>query len=918
MGLHRLFVWNATALFFCLATLLRADPAPLTNAAALTNAAPPVTASDLTNSATPVATTNSIAPSTIIAPTNSAPPADAAAPADAAPPTPPAQIVTGPAPAWVKPLDPDAVTIPPATDVEDGVDYVLVDCQAQMEPMADFYHYTRRVVNEHGLADAGEIKGEFDPSYQTFTLHWLKVKRGGVWQDRMATDKFQLLQQEKNLDEQLLDGRYSAECHLQDLRVGDEIDYAYTVAGANPVFNGKYVSSFSTTWSSPVHQFLQRVITPPGRKLYYKSFTNPIQPTITPNPDGSLLLEWKASEVPAVFEEDNTPDWYDTYGWTQLSEFTSWKDVVDWGLGNYDFTAPLSPELQGEIDTIAKQTTVPEERALAAIQFVQDEIRYLGIEMGANSYKPTPAALACAHRFGDCKDKAFLCTVMLRALGIEAYPALVSTDYRQDTDKLLPSPLAFDHAIVEVIVDGRTYWIDVTRDSQRGKLRNLYIGDFKRALVLKPGNDALSSMDVSPESMPSESVVDTFQVKSVTDPAELEVHTTYTGLSAETTRSDFASSSIDKIQKDYLDYYSAKYPKIKAAKPVHYQDFPDDNRFEVWEDYTVPDLWSRKSPDTAWEASFSPHIVSDAIGTAPSPDRSYPYHVDYPSDVSENIEIHMFQDWTVDQTASDKTTPYFVYTDHPSCDKNVVHFNYRFKTLVPTVMPADITDYHDAIKKLQDNLGYDLTYTPPEPAAAPAPPPPFQPNWAVFGMVGMIVGASCYLAFRIYMMRLPYPPPPPPPDLAPYRGVRGWLILVGTGLVARTGIELKSLFTDYGMVWDLSKWNQFTVPGSENYDPLWAPILLFEVAFTILLPMLSILALTLMFQRRWVFPRIMIAIFLLTIAFKVIDSALASQIPFLVKLQTTPDTEMGQVFLQAFIWIPYMLYSKRVRATFRR
>ena len=50
---------------------------------------------------------------------------------------------------------------------------------------------------------------------------------------------------------------------------------------------------------------------------------------------------------------------------------------------------------------------------------------------------------------------------------------------------------------------------DATRDAQRGRLRDLYIGDYKRVLVLKPGNDALSDMTVSPESMPTESVVDT-------------------------------------------------------------------------------------------------------------------------------------------------------------------------------------------------------------------------------------------------------------------------------------------------------------------------------------------------------------------------------------------------------------------------
>jgi transglutaminase-like putative cysteine protease len=828
-----------------------------------------------------------------------------------------AHIDIAPAPAWVKSIDADSVTIPKTVEVENGIDYVLVDCQSLMEPMSDFYHYARRVVNEHGLADAGEIKGEFDPSYQTFTLHWLRVKRDGVWQDRIKTDHFQLLRREENLDSQLLDGRYSAECHLQDLRVGDEIDFAYTVTGANPVFNGNYVTSFSTTWSSPVHLFSQRLITAPNRHLAFKSFADQLQPSVTLNPDQSQLLEWKQSEVPAVFEDDDLPDWYDTYGWVQLSEFPSWKAVIDWGLTNYQFDAPLSPELQAKIDEIAKKSTSPEDRALEAIRFVQDDIRYLGIEMGAGSYKPTPASETCAHRFGDCKDKAFLCVVMLRALGIEAYPALVSTDYRQDTDKLLPSPLAFDHAIVQLVVDNRTYWIDATREGQRGRLKNLYISDFKRALVLKPGNDALSSMTVSPESLPKELVTDTFTVKSVTDPTTLEVHSVFLGRSAEETRSDFADNSIEKIQKNYLDYYAKSYSKIKVAKSIRFQDFPDDNRFEVWEDYTIPDLWSRKTADVPWKAIFSPHIVNDAIGDLPSPQRTTPYHVNYPSDVSEDIEIHMFDDWSVDATNNDSTTPYFVFTDHPSCDKNVVHFRYQFKTLVPDILPENIADYHDQIKKLQDNLDYNLTYQ-PKVDAPPPKPVPFQPNWPVFGMAILVLAASCYAAFRIYLIRLPYPPPPIPDELVPYDGVNGWLILVIIGLFFRIGLNLYSLLFDYGAAWDAAKWNLLTVPGAASYDPLWAPTLLFEMAFTTVFVVMSILAIILLFQRRTIFPRIMITILLFALAFKIIDVALADQIPLVAKQQPGMDPDLPRVFFQAIIWVPYLLFAKRVRATFRR
>jgi hypothetical protein len=508
---------------------------------------------------------------------------------------------------------------------------------------------------------------------------------------------------------------------------------------------------------------------------------------------------------------------------------------------------------------------------------------------------------------------------MLRALGIEAYPVLVNTDYRQETDQLLPSPLDFDHAIVQLTVDHRTYWIDATRDSQRGRLRDLYGGDFKRVLVLKAGNDALSSMTVSPESLPRETVTDTFTVKSVSEPVLMQVHSVYQGLSAETTRSSFAETSADKIQKRYVDYYAGHYTKIKVAQPLRYADFPDQNRFEVWEEYTIPDFWTRKTSDDPWKAVFSPYVLSDAIGDAPSAQRSYPYAVDYPSSVSEDVEVHLFDNWNVDSKPSDLTTPYFVYTDRPSCDKNIVHFRYSYKTLVADVLSKNIADYHDQIKKLQDNLDYNLTY---QPAAGTSPsvpaPAPFRPNWPVFGMAALIVAAGGYFAFRVYLLRLPYRPPPAPPALAPYEGISGWLIVVIIGLVIRIGVWLHALGTDYMVTWDAAQWNVLTVPGGASYDSLWAPALLFELAFILLFIIFSALALVLLFQKRIIFPRVMITILLAMVAFKILDVVLVAQIPLAVKANGgVLDADLPRVIFQAAIWVPYLKVARRVRATFR-
>ena len=48
--------------------------------------------------------------------------------------------------------------------------------------------------------------------------------------------------------------------------------------------------------------------------------------------------------------------------------------------------------------------------------------------MGTNSHQPTPASETLALRYGDCKDKTVLLISLLKALGVEAHPALVNTE----------------------------------------------------------------------------------------------------------------------------------------------------------------------------------------------------------------------------------------------------------------------------------------------------------------------------------------------------------------------------------------------------------------------------------------------------------------------------------------------------------
>ena len=179
----------------------------------------------------------------------------------------PASFAIAPTPAWVERI----VTSdkPVGEPASDGISYVLLDQQENLEPRAVYYHEARRITSENGVQNGSDITVSFDPSYQTLTFHSIRLVRQGVAKDRLDRSQIKLFQREKELEFFLYDGSFTAQYQLEDVRVGDLIEYAYTIEGANPVLKGKYHSTVLTEWTSPVGRAITRIVYPERRKLNF-------------------------------------------------------------------------------------------------------------------------------------------------------------------------------------------------------------------------------------------------------------------------------------------------------------------------------------------------------------------------------------------------------------------------------------------------------------------------------------------------------------------------------------------------------------------------------------------------------------------------------------------------------------------------
>jgi hypothetical protein len=148
-------------------------------------------------------------------------------------------------------------------------------------------------------------------------------------------------------------------------------------------------------------------------------------------------------------------------------------------------------------------------------------------------------------------------------------------------------------------------------------------------------------------------------------------------------------------------------------------------------------------------------------------------------------------------------------------------------------------------------------------------------------------------------------------------GLGGWLVLVGLGIIISPLRIIGTVFPVYSGMFANGSWEVLTTRGNEAYNPLWAPILYGEMAVNGALVVGWVFVAFLFFSKKRVFPKWYIGMLLFTLAFIVADAlAIKAVLPNEPVFDPETVKELGRSLVFSLIWIPYMLVSKRVKATF--
>lgn len=824
---------------------------------------------------------------------------------------------TGPAPGWVQVQGLDLRRETPA-GATGGADYLLTDLQVRHEPGREqaYSRYATRVLDASGLGEVANIEIVFDPAYQVLTLHAIDVVRDGRRLPRLAGAKVELLQREQELEARIFDGRMTAAVFLTDVRVGDVVDYSFTVEGGNPVFKGAVFGGVYTQWSVPVAHDHNRLLLAPGLSVQTRSAHGAVEPRVRVLADGYREYTWEQRDVPGVPGEADVPGWFDERPQIQWSQYRDWGEVVDWARPLYAVPARLGRELEAEIDRIAREAGTPEERLMAALRFVQSEVRYLGVEVGINSHAPSPPDQVLARRFGDCKDKTVLLLAMLDRLGIEAAPALVHTERRRGNADRLPGPTAFDHVLVRAELDGRVAWVDPTRDPQPGGLDDIHQPDFGLALVVAPGSKALVPMRSPDWQPPLREVHFSIDAREGVDaPAALEVRTVARGLAAEHLRAQLASKGSAQLGQDYHAYYAGFYTGLETAGPLSFEDDTGRNQLTLVERYTIPGLWS--APDENARRTAVVH-AADLLGEMSLPGagtRRAPLARSHPVDYLQVTDLRLPSDWALDDSVDVVEDPAFRYERrYERLERgHRIRITDRFTSRADHVEAARVPEYIARLREARTLTGFELYWDEAVAGGAGGAAGWFNGIAVFVALVWLLVLALVGAAFLLF--------DPPPrrgavdPKLA---GLGGWLVLPIIGLFLAPVLTLVQFLPGLE-AYSADYWQQLASPGGSRYHPLWAPTLLADLCLSLTLVLAPLWVLLLVFTKRRSAPVAYIALISVSVLGQTALGITLASIPADEPIMLPEDwAALVRGWISAAIWIPYFLVSRRVRSTFVR
>ncbi len=312
---------------------------------------------------------------------------------------------------------------------------------------------------------------------------------------------------------------------VKGLSVGDVLEYLVRFRVIKPEVPGQFWQEYSFLKDAIVRDEHYEISFPSGK--FVKIVSPEFKPEVTEE-SGQKIVRWTHSNL-IVKQKDprEIPRRIPPKPDVQITTFASWEEVGRWYGDLQKEPVQVTTAIQKKADELTQGLKTDDERIRATYNFVALKYHYIGLDFGIGRYQPHAADDVLDNGYGDCKDKHTLMASLLKAEGIEAWPALIHSTRKLDPD--VPSPAQFNHVITVVPRGDRFVWLDTTPEIAPHELLMLALRG-KQALVVPTSKPAV--LMTTPQNAPF------LQVQSMSMEGKLNAEGTFTGHSEQSYHGD--------------------------------------------------------------------------------------------------------------------------------------------------------------------------------------------------------------------------------------------------------------------------------------------------------------------------------------------------------------------------------------------
>ena len=300
---------------------------------------------------------------------------------------------------------------------------------------------------------------------------------------------------------------------------------------------------------------------------------------------------------------------------------------------------------------------------------------------------------------------------LLKKIGIkDAYPVLVNTYLKQNTDVLYPSNEIFDHCIVKFKYNDTTYWVDPTMTQQGGSYKNLSITDFGKALVVGEPSDTMTKMTIQPINS-NIYITDEYTIKSFTDPAKLVIKSMRSGQEADIRRIMFEQNSSEDYSKYITDELKLYYPTVNKTDDIVLNDDIVNNVFTTVYKYEIDGFWqdgdkqNDKNSAGFWLFKFEPSTLYPEFTNAACSERKYDYGLSYPLNMNYKVTFHFPKDMFIQDKYTKHDNEAFYFDEKiEQLTSNSFQVSYCYKTKSASIKVGDYEKICEEKNKINKSL----------------------------------------------------------------------------------------------------------------------------------------------------------------------------------------------------------------------